>query len=481
MLRGNSEASPRGPLNSPRGPWRGPWRGSGRGPGRGRGNERGRSNWRGRGGTHRGENRISDVAPDIPSGRLITEFNLKDVTNPNISTTDARITNCRYAASYSIIGGKPPTIVVPAQPATWRPPELPIDLPGDQGDFFRDLNGASFPNYPMQPSVQAIFTLDNDFDPSSIDIMGCASSLGEIIRFSRSIDSTFRFDVEMIGDTLFLIRNHKDELIPDVRGYGHSFLNTFTSQEEGLKESKSHQRIISYELGGLKCLVRFECDGYLPSMDNSRSIAKKSESKKVPNAPGPDSIAIQAAGKCVSQPSILEIKTRSQARGEIDKSEHLPRLWVRQIPNFLTAYHTAGKFTEVQSSPVGQELIKWENDHQSEIRRFVSTLRQLITEVKRASHLKLAVCRTGKGPLQLRERSGETREALPRSWKEKWMRQPEQTDDPRSSSSDDDDDNRYPRSVSGKVSHSESDDSDDCFSFDYTACDTSCGYCGRCS
>ncbi|KAI1495867.1 hypothetical protein F5X99DRAFT_402235 [Biscogniauxia marginata] len=481
MLRGNSASSPRGSQNSSRGSWRGP---SLRGPSRrGRGSSRGRSSWRGRGGTQTGEDRVSDVAPEMPFGRLIAEFNLKDATSSDMPAADIRITNCRYAASYSIIGDKPPTIVVPAQPAVWSPPELPAELPGDQGDFLRDQNGASFPTSPMQPSVQAIFNLDRAFDPSGIDIMGCASSLGEIIRFSRSVASTFRFDAEMVGDTLFLIRNHKDELIPEVRGYGHSFLNTFTSHEAELKATKSHQRIVSYDLGGLKCLVRFECDGYIASQDDGL-VVKESMSKKVSNPPGSDSIMVQEAGKVVPQKSILEIKTMSQSRGQIEQSEHLPRLWIRQIPNFITAYHLRGIFNEVKQLPVQQDFLKWEDDNQPKLRRFVATLRQLITEVKRASHLKLEVCRTGTGPLQLRERSGEIREVLPPYWREKWMSQSErplsQTDD-QGLSSDDDDDQGYPRIVPSKGSYDESDGSDDDFSFDYTACDPSCGYCGRCA
>lgn len=109
------------------------------------------------------------------------------------------------------------------KPAIWRPPPLPCQLVGDSGTYNRDQNGARFPDHPIQPAVQALFTLDEAFDPSSIDVMGCASSLGDILRFARSIDSTFRFNTEMIGNTLFLIRNCKSDVIPDVRGYGHSF------------------------------------------------------------------------------------------------------------------------------------------------------------------------------------------------------------------------------------------------------------------
>ncbi|KAI1412141.1 hypothetical protein F5Y13DRAFT_163680 [Hypoxylon sp. FL1857] len=459
MYRGNSS-------NSSQGLWRGRGRWS--------------SNWRGRGtAIRRGTSQAPKSVNDSPLGRIVAEITLGSVSSHGNQARDAKITDCKYVASYSLVDSHSPKIIIPGQPATWKPPQLPSQLPGDYGDYLRDQNGARFPDHPMQPSVQSLFALDKGFDPSSVDIMGCASSLGDILRFTRLVESTFRFDVEMVGNTLFLIRNCRKEVIPDVRGYGHSFLDNFTSYQAGMEDTKSHQRIVSYSFGGLKCLVRFECDGHFA--DTTGGVAPTASEPRIlkhSESLASSSIPIETAGATVSQQSILEIKTKSRARAPVDMNEHLPRLWLRQIPNLITAYHTGGNFAEVEEKAIQQDLLNWEREHELEVRKFASVLHQLITEIKRAGHLKLELCRTGLGPLELREQKGGTRDVLPADWKDMWTgRSQEPTTDVEACLSDNDDDDSYP---SQKDRSSDSGGSDDDFSLDYTACDLSCGYCGHC-
>ncbi|KAI1145920.1 hypothetical protein F4825DRAFT_473350 [Nemania diffusa] len=440
-----------------------------------------RGSWRGnsRGGWRQSKDRIPIKVDDqVPLGKLVTEFKAGDIASSAVSTAEARITNCTYAASYSLNDEKPLKVIVPGRPASWKPPKLPCQLPSDHGDYLRDQNGARFPDHPIQPAVQALFALNDTFDPSSIDIMGCASTLGDILRFVRSIESTFRFDVEVVGNTLFLIRNSKNDVIPDVRGYGHSFLAAFTSSDPDDGDIKSHQRVVSYNFGGLKCLVRFECDAYLLKCDDHDTLVTEPNLSLL--SPPLDSIRLQKAGTIVPQDSIAEIKTKSRFVGVIQKSDHLPRLWVRQIPHFITGYHDRGTFQDVEVNDVRQDLLTWEIQHQDELKKFASILRQLLTEVKRSSHLKLEIYRAGTGPLQLRERPDPVGQALPSSWRDRWVIRPEPGRVSLANGNDDSDEDSetYP---SARMSSEESDSSEADFSFDYTACSTACGYCGNCA
>ncbi|KAI0965202.1 hypothetical protein F4678DRAFT_485502 [Xylaria arbuscula] len=79
------------------------------------------------------------------------------------------------------------------------------------------------------------------------------------------------------------------------------------------------------------------------------------------------------------------------------------------------SYHTTGgRVQVVHVSDVREDLVEWETQHQDEPKKFASFLHQLDTEVKRASHLQLEICRAGTGPLQLRARAG----PLPDFWEE---------------------------------------------------------------
>lgn len=105
-----------------------------------------------------------------------------------------------------------------------------------------------------------------NFDPKDVDIVTCGSSLGNLLRFVRKIDREFRVIVENIGSTVFITRreNSPTQTIPDVHGYGHTFPEAYTTWPGDVKGSESHQRIIQYSFGGMKCLVRFEADGVSP-------------------------------------------------------------------------------------------------------------------------------------------------------------------------------------------------------------------------
>ena len=103
-------------------------------------------------------------------------------------------------------------------------------------------------------------------DFSAVDIFGCGSTFGNLLRFVRGENKSFRMIVEVVQNMVLLIRreNSPREVMQDVRGYGHTMPEAYTTWRRDVKGSESHQRIIRYKFAGLDCLVRFEADGYLP-------------------------------------------------------------------------------------------------------------------------------------------------------------------------------------------------------------------------
>ncbi|KAI0204774.1 hypothetical protein F4808DRAFT_310293 [Astrocystis sublimbata] len=358
-----------------------------------------------------------------PLGRLVAEHSPVTPVEASAHSRDARITNCLYAASYTFDteGEGPLRITVPGRPPAWRPPPLPCQVPVFQGNLLLDRNGTHFPDHPMLPAVQALFTMNEAFDPASIDIMGCASSLGDLLRYTQSEYRTFRFNIEMIGNTLFLTMNRKRVVIPVMEDYSRSFLSAFTSSNPADIADECHQRIVSYDFGGLKCLVRFECDGYLPDSDGHDIAIDRPQLSRSHQLS--DSIRIHQSSTVVPQETLLEIKTRYKSRGNpVDKGVNKPRLWIRQVPYFVTAYHKSGLYEPqwVKVQDFRGAVYEWETSEQESLKKYATLLHQLITEVRRSSHLKLEVYRAGKGPLQLRERADMTEQTLPASWRNRW-------------------------------------------------------------
>ncbi|KAJ4289259.1 hypothetical protein N0V88_007009 [Collariella sp. IMI 366227] len=144
----------------------------------------------------------------------------------------------------------------------WTPQSHPSPLKEDSGSYFRDKNAARYPKHPMEPAVMASLAAD-PATPAQIDIFACGSTLGNLLRFVRGQDKSCRMLVYKLHNTVFLVRreNSPTELIPGIRGFGHTFPEANTTWEPDVKGSASHQRLIRYSLGGLDLLVRFEADG----------------------------------------------------------------------------------------------------------------------------------------------------------------------------------------------------------------------------
>lgn len=257
--------------------------------------------------------------------------------------------------------------------------------------------------------------------------------------------------METVGNTVLFIRreNSPTDLIPDVRGYGHTFLDEYTTWGPGLAGSESHQRVIQYDFGGLHLLLRFESDGYIarkgpqempfhtqeetrsaPSGDTETDIDSLIVRLQGDHDPGPadrsGKLDIEEVGRPIAQNDIIDIKTRSMidfktkaVKKEIDMTDLTPRLWVSQIPTLVVAYHERGLFDDIRVQDMRDEVMRWERDNEEVLRRLAWLLNELLHYAK-SSMTRLEVCRSGAGPIQIRRLTGEAPLALSPEMKVRW-------------------------------------------------------------
>lgn len=457
--------------------------------------------------------------PALPLGSRLADVHESDLAD--VSTVDeksAKISDCKEIASFNWLNEKEPTILIPGwfrtrslkliadchehlgNPPAWTPLLHPSKLKEDDGEYFRDQNAARYPSYPMQPAIEAILRQNPHFPTENIDIVGCGSTVGNLLRFVRGVDREFRMLVEVVGSTVFFIRreNSSREVIQNVYGYGHSFPETYTTWASGVKGSESHQRLIMYTLGDLKCVVRFEADGYFPELaqEQSKDIRQSAKidretdtdqelatifgdtilGRRDPDsAIGNESITVRSAGDHVPQAAIFDLKTRSIRKKDNDiLGEELPRLWVSQIPNFLLAFHKAGVFDmeEMQILNVREKLAQWEEDERDNLRKLVLLLKLLVDFARdRPSGRFELVHEEGKRVLELREVCDDVPKALPTTLSERWTKEGLDTSENHQLSSPrTEDQNEYADL-----------DWDNGSEKDYTACGSKCGYCGFCT
>jgi hypothetical protein len=319
-------------------------------------------------------------------------------------------------------------------PHYWSPIDSKSQpLQQDEGDFFRDPNAARYPTYPIEPAIRALFTLNPKFDGNSIDFVACGSTMGNLLNFSRSMPAVFRFDVQLIANTIFLIRrqNPPTEVYENVAGYGHTFPEAYTQRNEGLKRSVCHQRVISYDFGGLRCLVRFGCDRYVKRpVEEENGLSPDSETLDHPILLQPANSDLASSqlqviniGEKIPQDSIFDIKTRKNTN-KIDLEKFLPRLWIAQIPGFVEAYYDKpGVFEDPHVRNVKAEVDEWENRNAIPLARLRASMERIRDIVTDAQYGCAQVSWDGLGPLKVTAadpEGGELRLALPSDLVRRW-------------------------------------------------------------
>lgn len=388
------------------------------------------------------------------------------------------------------------------KPPAWTPLQDPAKLKEDDGEYFRDINASRFPSFPTQPYIEAILKQDPKFDTESVDIVTCGSSFGNLLRFARKIDREFRIIVESIGSTVFVTRreNSPTQTIPGVHGYGHTFPEAYTTWPADAKGSESHQRIIQYSFGGMKCLVRFEADGYLPealSSTESNTLHANTKKTTVNQKVDPDqelasailnttlgtcitdsseskALNIRTAGGHIPHTALFELKTRTIRKKDLDVlGDELPRLWVSRIPHFVLAFHNNGTFSpdHISIRNVQDEVANWENENKDSLRQLAALLELIVAFARARPDSRFEIVHEENGrALDFREVLGDVNRTLPEALSSLWAGNEAEN----GSSMDTPPPERDNRDGSGYLeSDSESDE-------DYTACTAECGYCGHC-
>ncbi|KAL1840014.1 hypothetical protein VTJ49DRAFT_931 [Mycothermus thermophilus] len=203
------------------------------------------------------------------------------ITARDLSGANGRfvgITECREVASFSkVIGGE---IAVPGCPPRFTPPQQPLTIPRRTKAVNYAISSSSTPfhhfTYPFEPPLRAIETIQQCTAASILagtDILTSAGSLTKLFRLIRNTNghTITRFEIDLVneGSTLIISRWEGDPQFQRTYGYGVWFERETCRYDAGdddnddvLKRSTSHHRVVAYSFGGLRCLVQAETDGY---------------------------------------------------------------------------------------------------------------------------------------------------------------------------------------------------------------------------
>ncbi|KAJ4262968.1 hypothetical protein NW762_006581 [Fusarium torreyae] len=432
---------------------------------------------------HKYQSSTVKVSPAPPLGKLIERVGRESLEASDDSAR-ADITNVKVVASYNWISSSSPEIMIPGRPPKWTPMKGPHKLSGDSGEYYRDVNAASYPKHPLEPTIVSVMKMNPD--PIPVNIVACGSTIGNLLRFARGVDldRSFRILVEQVGDAVHFIRreNTPKELIPDVRGFGHTFPEAYTTWDSAVRRSTTHQRILAYQFGGLDLMVRFEGDGFIETSSPRKVKTKPKRGDTLTQmqslgitqslSNGTGNLKVLDGGEPVPQSSVFDLKTRSvMAREKDHLGEQLPRLWIAQVTQFLLAYHERGLFKEenIDIKNIKADIDEWQDLNQPSLKRLVSLLRLVIDRVRVSKNGKLELVWSNNGSLEIRQQLPGASDVLSgpvrKQW-EAWL------DSETKEQVDPGDSGRWEEFMAAL--------SDSDGASDYAACDQECGYCGKC-
>lgn len=348
---------------------------------------------------------------------------IAEIRRSDVDTTEesnVSITGVKYLSSYNWIETRRPTIAVPGSPPLWSPFEGPQKVPKDSGVIYRNQNAARHPKSPLEPLFRALYTIQPSFSMDGVDLITDRNNLRKLLCFinpklERSSREPFTINVEVTSNNTAIFC--RDGVNPiqfvkrnEFRGFGHEFEKAYTTNQ--VTNGAGHHRIISYQLGSLSLILRYETDAYVDGYGNmmDSNLASNPSRSRPPRNPAngdlssmldslslghghvPSSsssspavrtnLTVKEEGKAVPNEATLEIKTRI-AHKPLSIQEVIPQLWIAQTPNLVRAYHNNGLFRRPGVEDLTAEIKAWEDGHQKDLARLVGVIRRIIEVVGR--------------------------------------------------------------------------------------------------
>jgi hypothetical protein len=152
-------------------------------------------------------------------------------------------------------------------PPRFSPPMKPLDLPEDSKNEALNMVFPKF-THPFEPLLRSVEIMQPTLNIFNLaDVVSNAGNLRKLFELlSNTTWMLDRYDVEVRGNTLLLSRWNGD---PDLKrsygrgcGFERETCRYCPGDDPAVQRSASHHRVVTYDLGGLQCVVQAEVDSY---------------------------------------------------------------------------------------------------------------------------------------------------------------------------------------------------------------------------
>ncbi|KAL4256635.1 Decapping nuclease [Pleurotus pulmonarius] len=334
---------------------------------------------------------------------------------------DIQISDCKYLASYNWLRDQRSTIVVPGSPNVLQdidsivPGSVQLQAEGDGG------NQASARHAMFSPHILPLFAAVNlalvrrpaphppepPFDWTAFHFITDRSLLRQLHRWACAEKGlAFRIDVQLLGAETVVMGRYKMDTVRYPRSFGSSFEDMFTRPAEGCENTATHHRIISYDMEGLKMVVRFEVDAYMQDPDAPAPPTPAPNTDQPATPLEPDALRLSGYDleiRCggswdVPQSALVELKTTKASTRPIWKRDY-PQLFLSQTPHSYRAFHDAGAIMEVQHDTLDSLAVRGVHARNAEglqkLRKALEMIRREVVRLGKRGRQMSLVCQGG--------------------------------------------------------------------------------------
>ena len=198
-----------------------------------------------------------------------------------------------------------------------------------------------------------------------------------------------RIDAELVGDeTVLFFLGWSGRGYSGSRSYGVNFERAFTSTLS--KGTIQHNRVVTYTLGNLNMMVKYQADAYIGRAELP-AVSATTHNKHAPSSTiAPTGLRVITCDNTMVAPeSILEIKTICAGQPLL-KSQTLGQMWFARTPILVAGrHHGEGQFMAIEANDIMQSgaLGDWELRNKEYLQKMIK-LAEMIKEHLASSTVK---------------------------------------------------------------------------------------------
>jgi len=295
------------------------------------------------------------------------------------------------------------------------------------------------PKTPFLPLIAAVTTRTetgghSPFDWAGLDFITDRNALRKLVRWVKGGTDIkdFRIDLELAGEKTVLMNRWEKRTTEyfNGRSFGFNFEKATTNAHRDCREGTGHHRIVTYDLNGIKMVVRFEVDACIPqstapagsapvgpsqSADIDDLIAGLASAQLGDTTPDSNELfpglKVVQGGYEVKEADVMELSTRAERWiASYDFTELYPQLFFSQTAHHIMGLHDRGNFKTIQKRALkGPDLQKINTQMQSHfraVRKALEEIQDLVVDFGEGGRLSL-VCQGG--VLRVYARTGDDR------------------------------------------------------------------------